>query len=103
MSFTPGPWKLRSEKPQLVETAPKSKMFVLESADENEFNIGFACSWIDNPEDANEALSNARLLSCAPELLEALETLMAALDPHDYPDEQNAARAVIAKARGEGV
>lgn len=101
MSFTPGPWKLRSEKPQLVETAPKSKMFVLESADEDEFNIGFACSWIDNPDDAKEALANARLLAAAPELLEALEAMMDIPGIAANPEYYDAVDAVR-KARGEG-
>mgnify|MGYP006951078456 CR=1 FL=1 len=42
-----------------------------------------------------------RINSAGVELLEALESLMARLDPYDYPDEQGAGRAAIAKARGE--
>jgi hypothetical protein len=42
-----------------------------------------------------------RIKSAGVELLEALETLMARLDPYDYPNERGAARAAIAKARGE--
>jgi hypothetical protein len=44
----------------------------------------------------NSAESNARLIACAPELLEALEGLLA-----DKVDSQEKARSVISKAKGE--
>lgn len=55
----------------------------------------------DNPFTINEqdGLANARLISCAPELLEALERLMA----YDFGNSEGAiqARNIIKKARGE--
>lgn len=42
-----------------------------------------------------------RIKSAGVELLDAMEILMARLDPYDYPDEQGVARVAIAKARGD--
>lgn len=48
--------------------------------------------------------ANARLITAAPDLLAALETLLAASEKHIFSDEclaeRNAARAAIAKAKG---
>lgn len=48
--------------------------------------------------DDDESEANAKLIAAAPDLLEALQAIIARLDPYDYPDEQNMARAAIAKA-----
>jgi hypothetical protein len=58
---------------------------------------------VNDSDDAHrrEALSNARLISAAPELLEALELLLNNVGKNsDYPG-TNAARAAIAKATTE--
>lgn len=48
-NHTPGPWKLGSVRPQLCEIPQGSQMFVIESADEDRWNIGFASSWTIHP------------------------------------------------------
>jgi hypothetical protein len=55
--------------------------------------------------DADETLANARLISCAPEMLDALEGILewwfqSENDGDDSPLFENA-RAIISKAKGE--
>ncbi|MCY1420173.1 hypothetical protein D9M71_357860 [compost metagenome] len=69
-----------------------------------------ACLYGDYPspfDPADQELeANARLISCAPELLEALECVLALHDNAVYFDDpwqvsMESARAIIAKAKGE--
>lgn len=49
----------------------------------------------------NLPIEDARLISAAPDLLEALETMLVASDPSDEYAAELKARAAIAKAKGE--
>lgn len=83
---TPGPWR--------VESGPYYRAIRVDGeviADVRQIGRSF-----------NE--SNARLLAAAPDLLEALEGLLAVVEQNDLPlsdPERIAARAAIAKAKGE--
>ena len=92
--FTPGPWKTTNT----IGNKP-----AVESADEK---AHFVICYM--PFLTKETWANARLISAAPDMLDALERLLPALvDEHGVPYEQdledriNAAKAVIAKAKGE--
>lgn len=94
MSFTPGPWA--------IELESESNSIVNRNFDGDEWCIAevYRLSEID--------LANARLIAAAPELLEALEALTGQLEKHGFAGEwfstqMAGAKAVIAKARGEGV
>lgn len=74
--------------------------------------VGRLYPWCADPQDAECAKANARLISAAPELLEALEMAVqhydewASADLPDYLDEARLpwlapARAAITKAKGE--
>lgn len=95
-AHTPGPWAYATG-PSL-----KGRYHTVEDADEN-----MVCECYEGTEETDEA--NARLITAAPELLEALEAVIAAKDQFDkdgtFDLDQDAweasARAAIAKARGE--
>lgn len=98
--FTSGPWRVRDSGPQFCSLTPGSKMFVLEQSSPDELHIGFACSWINDPEDAIEAKANAHLLAAAPDLYEALANLEN--DAGQIPEHAwQMVQAALAKARGE--
>lgn len=96
---TPGPWMCRAY-PQVVDLPKASKMIVIESDDENSYHIGFACSWIDNPETAKEAMANARLIAAAPDMLEALIDVRRALELANFTGELAVVDAAISRAKG---
>jgi hypothetical protein len=68
-----------------------------------------------DPRPATENEANARLIAAAPELYEALDAIVAAIEPTlnaaveaGYPNEEsvarmNAAKAALTKARGEAL
>ena len=106
---TPGEWKIRGDKYVPVQIREGSMMYVLEDMDGH--NIGFICSWKNNPKALKSAKANANLISAAPDLLEALEFLFD--DYKQLADSGDAgfwkiedteagrrAMAAIAKARG---
>jgi hypothetical protein len=71
--------------------------------------IAEVCMWEDDPDTAEAALANARLIATAPELLAALQWLVDDLtdaeedrnpETGDEYDSVANARAVLAKARG---
>lgn len=55
-----------------------------------------------SPDELAEAFANARLIAAAPELLEALDELLAAAENFERPSDKAiaSARAAIAKAEG---
>ena len=72
--------------------------------------VGRVYPWCADPQDAECAEANARLIAAAPELLEALEeTLTAGINWYETATKSDAselgfvvrARAAIAKAKGE--
>lgn len=95
---TPGPWfaGLEPHCPDLVHTAPEKGYWAGKL-------VGVGKAQPDG--DFEEACANARLISAAPELLEALQTLVADVRRYAvYPShsvEMKLALAAIAKARGE--
>ena len=101
---TPGPWI--GAGPSFGDPLPR---YTTEIVTEREDEDGAATSICELPfhhhDDENEA--NARLIAAAPELLEALQDAVAALDlykAYGWPDRFNVigrSRAAIAKATGE--
>jgi hypothetical protein len=99
---TPGPWSIFDlhDETRLNVRGPNEE-FVADCAD------GFYSDETDDWVMAVESLPNARLISAAPDLLEALSEAIDALDAsrgiEAYPDFQAweaKARAAIAKATG---
>lgn len=98
-SHTPGPWLIESDYNEdgsdLIVMAEQAYVI----ADTRHESCGIV--------DADECYANARLISAAPELLEALKGLLRRIDDHfGSPDashdwkEQEAARAALSKATG---
>lgn len=105
-SHTPGPWKWRRV------TADRGALIamLLETEDRprphNDPCIMAAREdWVGFLDNAPTGEANARLIAAAPELLEALEGILWALDSNNLgqftPSAIKAARAVIAKATGK--
>ena len=92
-THTPGPWRV----------SPSVEGMLCIFADVNHRQDGYldacvcAVSAIMDKTEIDEA--NARLIAAAPELLEALERVVAIADRDTV--EFNAAKAAIAKAKGE--
>lgn len=88
---TPGPWHLSGNSAWADSCKDRGNVFSCE------LHTGTHV-----PPDQNEA--NARLISAAPELLEALKAMRAAFDPYDPSIKEaeacDAADAAIAKAEG---
>jgi hypothetical protein len=96
---TPGPWE--------VVDLPHGIVVRTESPKKTRFGASryAAIGGFDRaePDQFAEAMANARLIASAPDMLEALETIVATeRDRHGYhPAWTDQARAAIAKARGE--
>lgn len=91
---TPGPWNYTMDK----ERGWDFKL----TADHGKTAIVSGCGCCDSPWVSCEA--DARLIAAAPELLEALELVVSFVDAGQGTwtvEEQNKARAAIAKAKGE--
>lgn len=101
IQHTPGPWTVFDEKWGIGVTAPQADIA--------------HCSGFDTNRSRDEERVNARLIAASPELLDALEPFAKLFLPEDLDiepmggDEEyhisrdvvRAARAAIAKARGE--
>ena len=85
IKHTAGPWRYSKAHNDIISMAPGVKSDVVA-----EYVLGVS-------------LANARLIAAAPELLEALEELIAATQHLDQCHQATAdkARAAIAKAKGE--
>lgn len=88
---TPGPWCLSDESPMIIQ-------------DECKVIVGSASTYPNSGyfPGQKEAEANARLIAAAPELLEACEGLLGLAERDGWLHVAvNAARAAIAKAKGE--
>ena len=86
---TPGPWTISDEIGEM-----NGRIIY-----DEEYGIGEAWDLNGNPENA----ANAHLIAAAPDLFEALESLLSELDfteTYPFPSEAKA-RAAIAKAKGQ--
>lgn len=95
---TPGPWMVSPEHPTIIrrDYRPISDCGELIGSASGHTKSGFFPS-------EDEAVANARLIAAAPDLLEALQAIFAAMHP-DIPGAPGSAiekaRAAIAKATG---
>lgn len=97
---TPGPWI--GAGPSFGDQLPRyTTEIVTEWEDEDDQRPMICTLPFRHYDHENEA--NARLIAAAPELLEALETCLVLMDYGGTwtVEEQNTARAAIAKAKGE--
>lgn len=94
-THAPGPWKIR--------TKPRSSSVQVIIADAKEFCPEYLVTLEPKVASKDFKIANARLIAAAPELLEALQAYILAveeereLDDHDL---HNKCRAAIAKATG---
>lgn len=92
-NYTPGPWIADA----WVGTDP------YDDPDGPFVEVGDV-RWSPNKVDVPAAIeqkANADLIAAAPELLEALESLLAQVEQYGHKPECDTARAAIAKAKGE--
>ncbi len=94
---TPGPWKIRINRqgPKVIhETTPGNAVLIAQ-----------VCETSTKMDEPDRAVYDAALITAAPELLEALQQLLALHEPTNslarLRNEYTAARAAIAKATGE--
>ena len=90
MNHTPGPWRWTNTGYRHLKTNA--------GADVHDFGCG-CCSCTGDLSDAD-----ARLIAAAPELLEALESMVEMVEMNGFGKAyaMDIARAAIAKARGQG-
>ena len=93
---TPGPWLIEAQNCHFGDIA------TVHNTDEKWVTI-YAPHWMETGMDEKEQSANARLIASAPELLEALKTVVLAglPDGPGYVPIEAMARAAIAKATGE--
>lgn len=102
-SHTPGPWELEGRK--IVSTSNS----LIKFGYINKFNrkVIVYQPWLYSDPSGNESESNARLIAAAPELLEALEGILANDGSRDCYDAmelrqfRELAKTAIAKATGK--
>lgn len=110
---TPGPWVAHGravftadKRKHWIESRDARAVYVAQIRARHDAEIGEPVGDIeDNPVDEYEANANARLISAAPELLEALRYFVDYDGPTgswDPNKARNMARAAIAKANGNG-
>ena len=92
MAFTPGPWKM-IEVAHTIGIVPQKRPKGITTRDVEDI-----CT-IEVYNDQHDAKANARLISAAPDLLEALQVVLSVADRKTV--EFDKARAAIAKATGE--
>ncbi|TKY81063.1 hypothetical protein R0L47_13540 [Pectobacterium polonicum] len=99
---TPGPWFVNGK--ESIKVTGNMNVIQTHSSDGLGYHVAYASGWVDDKETAEEARCNANLIASAPDLLEALEGIIAdegrgwaAINP----PRTEAAKAAIAKAKGE--
>jgi len=97
MSYTKGPWTFEIDEAD-------GENFWLKSKD-NEYIVA-GCGCCGSPQMRGPYMANARLIAAAPELLGALEEALWMIESYEGMGADNdiivdAARAAIAKAKGE--
>lgn len=100
MSHTPGPWTIEKDSKDIVKVREHAVVATCTTAGRWDSKR----TQVISPE---ECIANAHLIAAAPELLEALEFTLAALEDIFGKNKTdvgaiNAARAAIANARGQG-
>jgi len=104
-NHTPGPWTIAG-----VSGNPHEG-HVIESDSADGRTIAWTCNSLDNNGEeciSQEDIANARLIASAPELLQALENLVASIENVDFSSHAGVydqipwaqAEAAIAKAKG---
>lgn len=100
--YTKGPWELDSD-------ALRGDSYTAINGEGWDELATVVTRMMGNAEDNPEGLANARLIAAAPELLEALELMVAMFADHTQYDEDGyetaavaVAREVITKAKGAG-
>ena len=104
-NHTPGPWTIAG-----VSLNPHEG-HVIESDSADGRTIAWTCNSLDNNGEeciSQEDIANARLIASAPELLQALENLVASIENVDFSSHAGVydqipwaqAEAAIAKAKG---
>lgn len=90
---TPGPWHIPSHLSGADGIGPKDGYEI----------ITCCCCGGVRGDSKEQEIANSRLIVAAPELLEALERCIVVIDNGRFPslNIQDAARAAIAKAKGE--
>ncbi len=110
---TPGPWErdgrsvyTSDKRPHWVTGRDPRAVYIAQARARHDSEIGERVDDIeDNPVEESEATANARLISAAPDMLEALRSAVALLtDPDAGEDEANETlaelEAAIRKATG---
>lgn len=108
-SYTQGPWNSRDT--ELISYGPETALVaIVRSEDTNIAQVMIHAPYIDDIQDENEGHANANLITAAPELLEALESLLicadhlamaSGLNYSCYASEFEKAKDAIKKAKGE--
>ncbi|HDX3905815.1 TPA: hypothetical protein ROF77_002117 [Enterobacter asburiae] len=115
MKHTPGPWFIKPVSNATVEG--NLNIIQTGSTTGKGYHVSYSASWDDNEDTKIEAQANANLIAAAPDLLEALQLALNAMNEmgdilnfHDLAEQSKVdeltpafekARAAISKALGE--
>jgi hypothetical protein len=97
--WTKGPWKTAFGACYGTKGETLTEWFVRRPSDDVAI-----CAEVRNPDTAEPSEANAALIAAAPDLYAALARLLATsalMEPREYTEAASAARAALARARGE--
>lgn len=97
---TPGPWEMKTVRTS-CGVCHKIGPWPHKWRAGEEMSACIYDDYPSPPQGTDTMLANARLISAAPDLLEALENLVNSFEKHRPKEYWDAARAAIAKAKGE--